>query len=114
MSDPGRRRRRGRPRPSAAPARHGPGPLDGFAARPRFTALIGAFCIAFSGIFYRNADVSPSTGTVYRALFGLPLLLLVALAQRRRWVRCRARVRLSAIAGIFFVGDLMTWHHAIE
>jgi len=77
--------------------------------------LIGALCIAFSGIFYRYAAVSPSTGTVYRALFGLPLLLLVAWAEHRRYGPLpRRALRLAAIAGIFFAGDLLTWHHAIE
>lgn len=78
-------------------------------------ALIGALCIAFSGIFYRFADVSPSTGTVYRAVFGLPLLLLVAWAEWRRYGPLPGRARRYAvIAGIFFAGDLLTWHHAIE
>ena len=52
---------------------------------------------------------------VYRALFGLPLLTLVALAERRRSGPLPARtVRLAAIAGVFFAGDLLFWHHAIE
>jgi drug/metabolite transporter (DMT)-like permease len=72
-------------------------------------------CIAFSGIFYQYAEVSPSTGTVYRAVFGLPLLLLVALAEWRRYGPLPGRARrLALIAGIFFAGDLMFWHHAIE
>nr|MBA2299148.1 DMT family transporter [Chloroflexota bacterium] len=59
--------------------------------------------------------MSPSTGTVYRAVFGLPLLLLVAWAERRRYGPLPGRARrLAAIAGIFFAGDLMFWHHAIE
>jgi drug/metabolite transporter (DMT)-like permease len=93
----------------------GLGPLDAIARRPRLAALIGALCIAFSGIFYRFAEVSPSTGTVYRALFGLPLLVVVALAERRRGGPLPARSRrYAAIAGIFFAGDLLFWHHAIE
>jgi drug/metabolite transporter (DMT)-like permease len=89
--------------------------LDWFAGRPRLAALIGAACISFSGIFYRYAEVSPSTGTVYRALFGLPLLLLVGLAERRRYGGLpRATVALAAVAGLFFTGDLLFWHHAIE
>lgn len=72
-------------------------------------------CIAFSGIFYRYAAVSPSTGTVFRALFGLPLLVLVAWAEHRRYGPLPGRARrLAVIAGIFFAGDLMFWHHAIE
>jgi drug/metabolite transporter (DMT)-like permease len=52
---------------------------------------------------------------VYRALFGLPLLALVALAERRRLGPLPGRARrLAAVAGIFFAGDLLFWHHAIE
>lgn len=71
--------------------------------------------IAFSGIFYRYADVSPSTGTVYRAVFGLPLLALVAYLEWRRYGPLPGRARrLAILAGVFFAGDLLTWHHAIE
>src|SRR5258705_7958315 len=90
-------------------------PLAAIAAGPRLAALLGATCIAFSGIFYRWAEVSPSTGTVFRALFGLPLLGLVAWIEHRRYGGLPARtVRIALIAGIFFAGDLMFWHHAIE
>jgi drug/metabolite transporter (DMT)-like permease len=59
--------------------------------------------------------VSPSTGTVFRALFGLPLLALVAYAEQRRdGPLPRRAVLLAAFAGIFFAGDLTFWHHAIE
>lgn len=72
-------------------------------------------CIAFSGVFYRWAEVSPSTGTVYRALFGLPLLGFVAWLEHRRYGGLPARtVRLALFAGVFFAGDLLFWHHAIE
>jgi drug/metabolite transporter (DMT)-like permease len=91
-----------------------PWPLAAIAARPRLAALLGAVCIAFSGIFYRWALVSPSTGTVFRALFGLPLLGLVAWLEHRRYGGLPARtVRLALVAGVFFAGDLLTWHHAI-
>ena len=59
--------------------------------------------------------MAPSTGTVFRALFGLPLLVLVAMAEQRRYGPLPMRsVRLAAIAGVFFAGDLTFWHHAIE
>jgi drug/metabolite transporter (DMT)-like permease len=84
------------------------------AARPRITALLGATCIAFSGIFYEWAAVSPSTGTVFRALFGLPLLGFVAWLEHRRYGGLPGRtVRLALLAGLFFAGDLTFWHHAI-
>jgi drug/metabolite transporter (DMT)-like permease len=92
-----------------------PRPLEAIARRPRLAALLGALCISFSGIFYRYAEVSPSTGTVFRCLFGLPLLIGVALVEQRRFGRLpRATVRLAVIAGILFAGDLTLWHHAIE
>ena len=71
--------------------------------------------ISFSGIFYRWAEVSPSTGTFYRCLFGLPFLAAVAYLERRKFGPLpQATVRLALIAGIFFAGDLTFWHHAIE
>lgn len=92
-----------------------PGPLATIAARPRLAALLGATCIAFSGILYRWAEVSPSTGTVFRALFGLPLLGLVAWLEHLRYGGLPARtIRLALLAGAFFAGDLLFWHHAIE
>jgi len=72
-------------------------------------------CIAFSGIFYRYAEVTPTTGTVFRCLFGLPVLLAVAYLEQRRFGPLPARtIALALIAGVFFAGDLTTWHHAIE
>jgi drug/metabolite transporter (DMT)-like permease len=72
-------------------------------------------CIAFSGIFYRWAEVSPETATVFRCLYGLPILALVAWAEQRRHGPMPAStVRLAAIAGIFFAGDLTFWHHAVD
>ena len=91
------------------------GLYDAIAARPRIAALLGALCIAFSGIFYRYADVSPSTVTVFRCLYGLPVLVLVAWLEHRRYGPLPARaVRLAIVAGIFFAGDLLTWHHAVD
>lgn len=85
------------------------------AGRPRLAALFGALCIAFSGIFYRYAEVSPSTVTVFRSLYGLPILVLVAWLEQRRYGPMPARtMRLAVIAGVFFAGDLLTWHHAVN
>src|SRR4051812_25016761 len=91
-----------------------PRPLRAIAARPRLAALLGATCIAFSGLLYPGAEVPPSPGPVSGALFGLPLLGLVAWLEHRRYGGLPARtVRLALLAGVFFAGDLMTWHHAI-
>ena len=81
-------------------------PLATAAAHPRSAAVFGALAIAFSGIFYVASDVSPSTGVFFRCLYGLPILALVAWAERRalgpiaRWSasRCSAPRRRSVIA----------------
>ena len=85
------------------------------ARRPRLAALIGALCIAFSGIFYRFAEVSPATATVFRCLYGLPILAAVAWLEHRRYGPLPSLlVRLSIVAGVFFAADLLSWHHAVD
>jgi drug/metabolite transporter (DMT)-like permease len=85
------------------------------ARRPRLTALLGAFCIAFSGIFYLYAEVTPETATVFRALYGLPILIVAAALERRRLGPLPRRAQLlAAIAGVFFAADLLFWHHSID
>jgi drug/metabolite transporter (DMT)-like permease len=71
--------------------------------------------IAFSGIFYRFSEVTPSTATVFRCLYGLPILALVGWYEHRRYGALpRRAIWLSIIAGLFFAGDLLSWHHAVD
>ncbi len=85
------------------------------AERPRLAALLGATCIAFSGVFYRYANVEPATATLFRCLYGLPILVAVAWYEHRRYGGLpRRSVVLAIVAGVFFAGDLTFWHHAIE
>jgi drug/metabolite transporter (DMT)-like permease len=82
---------------------------------PVLTALVGAFCIAFSGILFRLAHVSPSTGGFFRCLWAVPPLVLFAYREDRRFGRRDRRARLLAgLAGTFFAVDLVLWHRAIE
>jgi drug/metabolite transporter (DMT)-like permease len=89
--------------------------LEPIASRPRLAALLGAMFIAFSGIFYRYAEVSPATATVFRCLYGLPILALVAWLERRRYGPLpRHLVTWSILAGIFFAADLLSWTHSVD
>lgn len=82
--------------------------------RPMLAGVLGALTIAFSAIFVRLADVSPSTAAVFRCAYALPPLALLAWAERRRYgPREPGAIRLAWIAGIFFAIDLVLWHHAI-
>ena len=72
-------------------------------------------CIAFSGIFYKNAHVTPETATAFRCLYGVPILALVGWVEHRRYGPLPWRaVWLAVIAGVFFAGDLLSWHHAVD
>jgi drug/metabolite transporter (DMT)-like permease len=83
--------------------------------RPAAAATLGALGIACSGILFRLADVSPSTGAFYRCAFAVPLLLVAgALEDRALGPRTRRERLLAAAAGLFLVADLELWHHAIE
>jgi drug/metabolite transporter (DMT)-like permease len=84
-------------------------------ARPVQAALVGAFCIAFSGILFDLANVSASTGAFFRCLWALPILLPLAFLEDRRFGPRPRRGRLIAgVAGIFFAADLILWHRAIH
>jgi drug/metabolite transporter (DMT)-like permease len=89
--------------------------VAGLGGRPRSAALLGALAIAFSGIFYRWSGVSPATGVLFRCLFGLPILVLVARAEvRTRGPMGRRTVAMSVLAGMFFAVDLVTFHVVVD
>jgi drug/metabolite transporter (DMT)-like permease len=80
----------------------------------RLCALLGAITIAFSSILVRLSHASPSTAAIFRCVYALPLLGLLAWREDRRsgsrpW---RAR-RAGLAAGVFFAADLLLWHHSI-
>jgi drug/metabolite transporter (DMT)-like permease len=82
---------------------------------PVLAALVGAFCIAFSGILFRLAHVSPSTGAFFRCVWALPPLWWLARREDRRYGPRSPRARLyAALAGAFFAVDLVAWHHGVE
>ena len=86
-----------------------------FTDKPALGVLVGAFAIAFSGILYRKADVSPSTGAFFRCLWALPPLWLLAVREDRRIGARPIAVRRAAwLAGAFFAADLILWHYSIE
>ncbi len=82
--------------------------------RPGVVAVAGALTIAFSAILVKLADVEPATAAIFRCLYALPLLGLIAWVEDRRYGARPLRERRLAIpAGIFFAADLIFWHHAI-
>jgi drug/metabolite transporter (DMT)-like permease len=83
--------------------------------RPIAAALVGAIGIAFSGIIYVKADVSPETGAFFRCLYAVPpLWLLLRFEDRALGKRDRRQRAFAWLAGAFLAVDLLFWHHAIE
>jgi drug/metabolite transporter (DMT)-like permease len=93
-------------------------PIWGTLARhPQASALLGAFCIAWSGILVREAAVSPTTAATFRAGYAVPFLFLMAYLETRssRTAPRPWRQRFWAfLAGAFFGIDLVLFHHGIE
>jgi drug/metabolite transporter (DMT)-like permease len=89
--------------------------LSLLARRPALTVLVGAVAIAFSGVLYELAHVSPTTGAFYRCVWALPPLVLIAVWERKKFGPRPARSHYFAwIAGAFFAADLVFWHTSIE
>src|ERR671936_1230449 len=87
----------------------------GAGQRPVLAVLVGAVAIAFSGVLFRLAHVSPSTGAFYRCVWALPPLWLLARLENRRYgPPARRATALALLAGVFFAADLILWHNAIE
>jgi drug/metabolite transporter (DMT)-like permease len=82
---------------------------------PARAAVSGAIAIAFSGILYKAADVSPSTGAFFRCAYALPALwIFVRLEERLIGPRPWHMRKWAWLAGAFFAADLLFWHHSIE
>ena len=77
-------------------------------------AVAGALTIAFSSILVRLSHTSPSTSAIFRCVYALPLLALLALREDRRLGSRPARDRrLALAAGVFLGLDLLFWHRSI-
>ncbi|HEX2221928.1 MAG TPA: DMT family transporter [Candidatus Limnocylindria bacterium] len=91
-----------------------PSAVRGLAQRPVAAAVLGALVIAFSAIFVALADVTPATAAIFRCVYALPALALLAWWEERRYgPRAAGQRRLAIVAGLFFAADLVLWHHAI-
>jgi drug/metabolite transporter (DMT)-like permease len=78
-------------------------------------AVAGALTIAWSSILVEWADVSPETAAVFRCVYAVPLLGLLAYREDQKLgARDPRSRRLAAVAGVFFAADLIFWHHAIQ
>lgn len=73
----------------------------------------GAACISFAGFFVKDASIDVSMVAFYRLAFGSIALFLVAVARREKVAAAPNALRVTALAGILFCCDLLTWHKSI-
>lgn len=89
-------------------------PAAAVAARPRLGVAVGALCLSASAVLIDRAATSPGTASFFRSLFALPLLVVLAVVERRRMgAPSRAQVATCALAGVLLAGDVLLWTQAI-
>jgi drug/metabolite transporter (DMT)-like permease len=81
----------------------------------RICAVMGALAIAWSSILVKLSHASPSTAAIFRCAYAVPVLLIIALREDRRYGARSWHDRRAAIAaGAFMAIDLVFWHHSID
>ena len=83
--------------------------------------VVGALLVAFSPIFVRLSELGPTATAFHRAFLALPVLFIWMITEnihgRIRETKHQSPNRndmwLLALAGLFFAGDLATWHWSI-
>jgi drug/metabolite transporter (DMT)-like permease len=74
----------------------------------------GALGITCSALLVRLSETSPSTAAVFRCAYAVPLLVVLAAWETRRYGPRPARDRwIGVVAGVLFAADLVLWHHSI-
>ncbi|MGX9792102.1 DMT family transporter [Mycobacterium sp. MMS18-G62] len=75
---------------------------------------VGALCVSASAVLLGLAATTPATATVARCLFALPVVVTLALREKRR---CSALDRRGCLAatgcGVLFAGDMLWWTQSI-
>ena len=100
--------------PGPQPEEAGRRPLERFGQYPRTAAVTAAVGISFAAILFVLSGASPSTATVFRCLYALPLLWWLMRREDAIYGPRSPRARRWALlAGVFFAGDLLLFHHAI-
>ncbi|GBE24427.1 EamA-like transporter family protein [bacterium BMS3Bbin02] len=81
--------------------------------KPLLSAFAGTVVISFSAILVRLADVEPVTVTLFRGVYAIPAVALLALLDRGKVRRTRRERMIGVLAGIALGVDLSFWHNSI-
>lgn len=86
-------------------------PWQGLRSRPVLCTAAGAFTLGFSGIVFRLAEVTATTGAFFRFTLSLPFLAALAVRERGPG---RSVSAAALAAGVLLALDLILWHLALE
>jgi drug/metabolite transporter (DMT)-like permease len=81
--------------------------------RALLVLILGACIIGLSPILVRLTHTGPAAAGMWRVGLALPLLALLAAAERRPG-RPSAPAGLLTLAGVLFAGDLACWHYSVR
>jgi drug/metabolite transporter (DMT)-like permease len=82
---------------------------------PLALAVIAASAISFSAILVKQSAATPATAAIFRCVYALPVLAVLAWRERAgRAGAAGRRPALAAASGVFLAIDLICWHHSIE
>lgn len=88
--------------------------LNAITERPVAAAAAGALGVSTSGLFVALSTTSPGTASFFRCVFALPVLIPLAIAERRHRGAPTARQHgWAAAAGVLFAADALFWTQAI-
>ena len=75
---------------------------------------IGALCVSASAVLLGLASTTPATATAARSSLAIPVVVALALYERRRSGGIDSRECLSAaVCGVLFAGDMLWWTQSI-
>lgn len=80
----------------------------------RWLLLVAVVTVSFGAIFVRLSDASPVTVAFFRALYALPLLMLVRRLAAKGPARSGRHRFFAFLAGLVLAANNSAWHYAIE
>lgn len=92
-------------------------PAKSFPLPALLAVVAGGMAIGFAGILMRLSDVGPLASAFWRMALAAPLLWIWAAVSGRQDRAARKRTDFTpalALAGLYFAGDMATWHLSLH
>lgn len=81
--------------------------------RALIVLMIGAAAIGFAPIFVRLTETGPAAAGLWRLLFALPWLLILAFRPGAKTEGAGVPWKWTGLAGAMFAADMLFWHYGV-